>query len=75
MKLDVAEPLSSTRDGQFVLGSPVGVVERRPRGTPFGNASQVLDGQRGAQAALEVSNCGLLNWSRVPDRALWALAG
>lgn len=52
MKLDVAEPLSSTRDGQFVLGSPVGVVERRPRGTPFGNASQVLDGQRGAQAAL-----------------------
>ena len=52
MKLDVAEGLSGTLDGQLVLGGAVGVVECRLRGAPFGDAPQILDGQRGIQAPL-----------------------
>ena len=52
MKLDVAEGLSRALDGQLVLGRAVGVVERRLGGAPFGDASQILDGERGVEAAL-----------------------
>ena len=58
MKLDVAEGLSGALDGQLVLGGAVGVVERRLGGAALGDASQILDGQRGVEAALGAVELG-----------------
>jgi hypothetical protein len=58
MKFDVAEGLSGTLDGQLVLGPAVGVVERRPGGTPLRHAPQIFDRQRGVQTPLDAVELG-----------------
>ncbi len=51
MELDVQERLPRTVQRNLGLGGPVGVVEGRPRCASGGDAAQVLDGERGVEAA------------------------
>jgi hypothetical protein len=59
VKLDVAEGLSGTFEGQLVPGGAVGVVERGLWGAALADAPQIVDGQRSIQPTLGAVQLGL----------------